>query len=132
MGSYSKRRTLGAQQVTPCRLSLTALPRRRANTLARDGPGQPLLVATVADRFTRGVDTAVARRVRHNPAAQSDKILFAYHAVPVLDEIQQEVEHLRLKREELRAPPKLPAIRIEYLIFKLEIARSARSRMSLM
>jgi hypothetical protein len=91
-----------------------------ANTLARDGPNQPLLIATVADRFAGGVDPAVKSRVRHDPAApnRSDKIVLANHAITVLDEIQQQVEHLRLKRDELSAPPKLPAIRIEYLSSK--------------
>lgn len=108
-----------------CRLIYRA---DEANTLARDGPDQPLLIATVADRFARGVDTAVESRVRYDPAApnRSDKIVLANHAVAVLDEIQQHVEHLRLKRDELRAPPKLLAIRIKYLVFKAKLhVRSA-------
>jgi hypothetical protein len=35
---------------------------------------------------------------------------------------------LRLKRNELRAPPKLPAIRIEYLVFKAKLHVRARGR----
>src|SRR4029453_1345082 len=110
-----------------CRLIYCA---DEANTLTRDGPNQPLLIATVADRFARGVDTAVESRVRHDPAApnRSDKIVLANNAVTVLDEIQQQVEHLRLKRDKLRAPPKLPAIRIEYLVFKAKLHVRARGR----
>jgi hypothetical protein len=110
-----------------CRLIYCA---DEANTLARDGPNQPLLIATVADRFAGGVDTAVKSRVRHNPAApnRSDKIVLANHAITVLDEIQQQVEHLRLKRDELSAPPKLAAIRIEYLVFKAKLHVRPRGR----
>jgi len=104
-----------------CRLVYRA---DEANTLARDGPDQPLLIATVAD------DTAVERRIRNDPAApdRSDKIVLTNHAVAVLDEIQQQVEHLRLKRDELGAPPKLPAIRIEYLVFKAKLHVRPRGR----
>ena len=71
-------------------------------------------------------------RVRHDPAApnRSDKIVLANHAITVLDEIQQQVEHLRLKRDELRAPPKLPTIRIEYLVFKAKLHGRPRRRFS--
>ena len=91
---------------------------------------QPLLIATVADRFARGVDTAVKSRVRHDPAApnRSDKVVLANHAITVLDEIQQQVEHLRLKRDEPRVPPKLPTIRIEYLVFKAKLHVRPRGR----
>src|SRR4029453_9287082 len=101
-----------------------------ANALARDGPNQPLLIATVAERFAGGVDPAVKSRVRHDPAApnRSDKIVLAHHAITVLDQIQQQVEHLRLKRDELSAPPKLPAIRIEYLVFKAKLHVRPRGR----
>src|SRR4029453_11892379 len=77
-----------------------------------------------------GWHSAVKSRVRHDPAApnRSDKIVLANNAVAVLDEIQQQVEHLRLKRNELRAPPKLPAIRIEYLVFKAKFNVRARGR----
>src|SRR4030095_5991651 len=64
------------------------------------------------------------------PPNRSDKVVFANHAVTVLDEIQQQVEHLRLKRDELRAPPKLPAIRIEYLVFKAKLHVRPRGRFS--
>src|SRR5215467_11341000 len=103
-----------------CRLIYRA---DEANALARDGPNQPLLIATVADRFARGVDATGESRVRHDPAApnRSDKIVLANHAVTVLDEIQQQVEHLWLKRDELRGPPKLSALRIEYVVFKAKL-----------
>src|SRR4029434_401112 len=106
-----------------CALCRVIYCANEANALSRDGPNQPLFLATVADRFARGVDTAVESRVRRDPAApnRSDKGGFANHAVTVLDEIQQQVEHLRLKRDELSAPPKLPAIRIEYLVFKAKL-----------
>src|SRR4029453_4221493 len=112
-----------------CRLLYCA---DEANSLARDGPNQPLLIATVADRFAGGIDTAVKSRVRHDSAApnRSDKIVLANHAITVLDEIQQQVEHLRLKRDELRSPPKLPAIRIEYLVFKAKLHLRPRGRFS--
>ena len=99
------------------------LPRRRSERPSRDGPNQPLLIATVADRFARGVDTAVESRVRHDPAApnRSDKIVLANHAITVLDEIQQQVEHLRPSARRASEPPKLPTIRIEYLVFKAKL-----------
>lgn len=60
--------------------------------------------------------------------ATRDKVVFANHAVAVLDEIQQQVEHLRLKRNGLGAPPKLPAIGVEYLIFKAPLHVRPRKR----
>ena len=62
------------------------------------------------------------------PPNRSNKIVFANHAITVLDEIQQQVEHLRLKRNELRALPKLPTIRIEYLVFKAKLHVRPRGR----
>ena len=84
-----------------------------ANALPRNGPDQLLFLAVVADRVPRGVDAAVERRVRHDPAApyQGDEIVPADDTVAVLQQMNQQVEHLRLHRDQLTATAQLAKAR---------------------
>ena len=94
-----------------------------ADALARDGADQALLFAAVADRLARGVDAAGQRGVRNDPAApdRGDQIVLADHAVAVLHQIDQQVEHLRLERDQIGAAPQLAPVGIKYMIFKVKL-----------
>src|SRR6476469_7896120 len=91
--------------------SCPASPDRLANgTMSTDGlspvatarhrPNQPLARAAVADRLTDRGDPAAQRGLRHQAAAphRAQHIVAGHDAVPVLQKIKQNVEHLALKR----------------------------------
>jgi hypothetical protein len=67
---------------------------------ARHRPNQPLARAAVADRLTDRGDPAAQRGLRHQAAAphRAQHIVAGHDAVPVLQKIKQNVEHLALKR----------------------------------
>ena len=69
-----------------------------SDALARDGSDQPLLLAAVADRPARSVDTAGKRRIRHDPAApdRGEQIVLADDTLAILHEIDEQIEDLRL------------------------------------
>src|SRR5215467_4252877 len=77
--------------------------------LAWDGTNEPLLLAVVADRVSRGIDPAVQRRVRDDPSSphQFDEIIAADDAVAAFQQVNQQVEHLRLHRNRFIATAKL-------------------------
>ena len=91
-----------------------------AKSLARDGADQLLIFAVVADRLSRGVDTAAQRRIRYDPAApdRSDEIVLADEAVAVLHQVNQQVEDLWLDRNELETAAQFAAADIKRMIGK--------------
>src|SRR5215467_12707186 len=95
----------------------------KAHAFARNGADYFLNVSVVANRFACGVDPACQRRIRYDAAApdRRDQVVLAHHAVSVLDQVDQQVEHLRLQSNQLGASPKLSAICIKYMIFKEEL-----------
>ena len=108
-----RRRRLGA-------VLLRAHRADEAKALARDGADQPLVFAAVADRLARGIDAAAQGRIRNDPAApdRRDEIIFADDAVAVLDQIDQQVEHLRLDGNRLRPAAQLAPVGIKRMIGK--------------
>jgi hypothetical protein len=78
----------------------------KAQTLTRYGADQLLLVAAITDRFPRGIDTTCKSRVRHDPTGPNctDEIVLADDPIAVLDQVNQEVEYLRLNRNRLGPP----------------------------
>src|SRR5262245_14037583 len=86
-----------------------------AHALARDRPHQLLLVAAVADCLAHRIDAAVEGRIRNNSATPygRDQIILADDAVAILDEIDQEIENLRLDRDDRATRAQLPALRLE-------------------
>ena len=91
-----------------------------AKPLACDGADQFLLLAAVADRLARGVDTAGQGRIRHDSAApdRGQQIVLADDAVAVFHQVDQEIEHLRLYGDNLGAAAQLPPVRIKPMIGK--------------
>src|SRR5207245_2103215 len=80
-----------------------------ADPLARNSANEPLFLAVVADRASSGVDPAVQRRVRDDPSSphQRNEIIPADDAVAVFQQVNQQVEYLRLHRHQIAATVQL-------------------------
>src|ERR1700742_2125069 len=72
----------------------------KADALAWQGLDQALFVSAVADRLAHGVDAGRERGFRNNPAVPDlvDELVPAHDVIAVTDEVQQQVEGLRLHR----------------------------------
>ena len=91
-----------------------------AEALARDGADQLLVLAAVAYGLARGVDATGQGRIRHDPPApdRGDEIVLADDAVAALQQVQQQVEDLRLDRDGLGAATQLAPVGIKHMIGK--------------
>ena len=99
-----------------------------AKTLSRNCPDQFLVLAAVADGDSRGIDSAGECRVRHSAALphQGDEIILADDTLPVLHQIDQQIEHLRLHGNRRPAVEQLAALGVERVIAEYELhVRSA-------
>jgi hypothetical protein len=69
-----------------------------AEALAWRSADQILRLAIVADRITRAVDAACERRFGHDAASPDggEYVVFADDAMTVLDQINQQIEDLRV------------------------------------
>jgi hypothetical protein len=106
------------------RRGLTLLPHRahEANALALQRLDQPLLFTAVADGSTRRVSAVGESRFGDDATSpdRSDHVVLADHAIAVADQIDQEVENLGLKRNEIAPAVQLAPISIEREILKSE------------
>jgi len=77
-----------------------------------------LSLAIVADRGSRRVDPAGHRRVGDGTAAPDpgNQIVLADHTVAVLDQIDQQVEHLRLDSDALARAMQFAPVGVERAI----------------
>jgi hypothetical protein len=75
-------------------------------------------LAGVADGAPRGSDAAADGRVRDDASLPDrvEQIILADDPVPVSDQMEQEVEHLRFHLDQLGASAQLPPCRIENVI----------------
>jgi hypothetical protein len=91
-----------------------------AQALARDRADQLLLLAAVAHRPARRIDTGGQGRIGHDAPAPHgrDEIILAHHAVAIFHEMNQKIEHLRLDRDRFGAAPQLAPVCVKYLIGK--------------
>jgi hypothetical protein len=89
-----------------------------ANAFTRDGTDQLLLFAAVADCLADGIDAAGERRLRHDSSAPDarDEIVLAHYVVAVPDQIDQQVEYLRLHGNQRGAAFKLAPADVKYMI----------------
>src|SRR5262249_29789098 len=85
---------------------------------AGHGAYEALLLAAVADRLPPGGDPAGQPRLPSDPArpARRQQIILACDAIPVLDEIRQEVEYLWFDLDQLGAAPQLAPLEIERVV----------------
>ena len=92
----------------------------KAEALACHGADQLLILAAVANGLARRVDAAGECRIRHHASSpdRGEQIVFADDVVPVSEQINQEVEHLRLDRNKLTAPTQFSSISVKHMIFK--------------
>jgi hypothetical protein len=93
-----------------------------SKALPGNGPDQLLLLAVVADRISGGVDAAVERRIGHDPAAphQGDEIVSTDDVIAVFQQVDEQIKHLRLHRNQLAVATQLATIGVEDMIIKAE------------
>jgi hypothetical protein len=91
-----------------------------AQPLAGNGADQLLALATVADRLARRIDAAGEGCLRHDPAAphRGDEIVLGDDAIAILNEANQQIEHLRLDGNGFRAAVQLTPVGVEYMVGK--------------
>ena len=101
-----------------------------AQPLAGNGADQFLALATVADRLARGIDAAGQGRLRHDPAApdRRDEIVLRDDAIAVLNEANQQIEHLRLDGNGFGAAVQLTPVGVEHVIGKEKLHAAAPRR----
>jgi hypothetical protein len=92
----------------------------KAKSLARKRADQTLPLAVVADSVADRVDLAAERGFRNDSAAPNGghQVILADDALAILNEIQQEIEGLRLGGNERSPAPQFPAVRIEQILFE--------------
>jgi hypothetical protein len=66
-----------------------------------------LIQTIVADGTARGADARAERRLGHDAAPPHGiyEFVFAYNSIPVLNEMNEQVENLRLNRDEFARSP---------------------------
>src|SRR6266571_1922085 len=89
----------------------------KAKPLARKGADQNLPLAVVTDGVANRVDLAREGGFRNDAAAPYGRheVILADDAFAILDQIQQEIEGLRLGGDQRRAAPQFPAVCIEQI-----------------
>jgi hypothetical protein len=92
----------------------------KAKALAGKGADQLLVAAGFSDRLSCSGDAACERGVFHDPTApdRGNQIVLGDDAARVLDQKDQQIEHLRLYRDRFRSSTKLPAARIQFVVGK--------------
>ena len=135
-GQHGDRRAIRQGQIGQRKgaLSLLAHLAHETQALARQRLDQVLAIAGVADRLAGGIDAVEQRRFRDGPPLPDrvQKIVLADHTVAMADQVNEQVEHLRLDRNRLRTAMQLAAIDVERAVFEkvtqsqLRLPRRAR------
>src|SRR5262245_23204710 len=75
-------------------------------SFARNSADQPLIFAVIANGLADGIDLASQRRVRHGapPPDRLDQIVLADNALPIADEVDQDIETQRPDRNQFGSP----------------------------
>src|SRR5262245_48308191 len=97
----------------------------KTKALARDGAQQTLVPACIPDRLAHGIDAAGQRRLRDDAAIPHllEQLILADDALAMLEQIEQQIENLGLKRHALSSAAELPPLGIKYMIFKAKSHR---------
>jgi hypothetical protein len=79
-----------------------------------------LLLAGVTDRFAHRIDVACQCRLRDNPAAPNSlqQVVARDDLIPVLNQIEQQIEDFRADRDELRTTCELAPVGVQAIIFE--------------
>ena len=85
-----------------------------ANILARNGADEPLFLAVVADRVSGGVDRpSSVKSETIRPPDISELDVPGDHAIAVLQQVNQQIEYLRLHRRRSAAPAHLTTVGVQ-------------------
>jgi len=81
-----------------------------------------LCLAIVAERSARRIYAGGERRIQHDPSApyRLQQVVLADDRIPLLHQIEEEVEDLRFDGDRLGAAPQLAPLVIEHVIAKRE------------
>ena len=92
------------------------------NSLAGGGADEALLLAAIADGAPGGVDAARQRQVGYDTAVPhpGDQVVLADHAVAIANQKNQEVEDLRLDRDERALATQLAPAGIKNIVLEEE------------
>ena len=92
----------------------------KPHALAGDGADQALLLAGVVQGAAGCIDAARERRFRHDAAVPDrvEQIVARHHALAIAHQKIDEIEHLRLDRDQRVRPAQLAPLRIEHEILK--------------
>jgi len=86
-----------------------------AQTFARNGTDQFLVLPSIPDRLARGVDAANDGPIGNNPAApdRRNEVFLADDTITVLQEVNEQIEHLRLDLDAFDAAQQRALIGVE-------------------
>jgi len=113
-------------------VELPGHPTDEAKALSRNCPDQFLVPAAVANGDSPGIDSAGKCRVRYGPALphQGDEIILADDALAVLQQIDRQVEHLRLHGNRRPEVEQFAALGVERVIAEYELHVCSGRRVS--
>jgi hypothetical protein len=85
-------------------------------------PNKALLNAIIADGIASRIDARVQRRVRHNAVVPNSRenVLSADDAMTMLNQIEQNIEDLRLQQVQCFAAPQLTTLTVQRVFLKTE------------
>ena len=94
-----------------------------AKAFSRKGADHDLILAAIADRLACGVDPARQRGFGNDAAIpyRLDQIVLGDDVVAVFDQMNQEIEHLRLDRHAFAAAGQLAKIDIKHMVGKVKL-----------
>ena len=101
-------------------------PPDETKALARQCLDQALLLAGIADRSPGGIQARRQRCIGHTAPIPNgvDEVVFADDALPVTDQIVEQVEHLWRDRDGVRSAMQLAPVNVECVLLE-EIAQAA-------
>src|SRR5262245_55057327 len=94
-----------------------------AETALIDRTDRRLVIAAVAKGAPRRLDAGAERRIRDDPPLPNggDQLVLAHHPVAMLDEVNQQVEDLRLDPNGVASAKQLAARHVDFKLTKAEV-----------
>src|SRR5262249_4109172 len=101
-------------------LGLTGHNADKAKALAWNCANQSLLFTAVANRFARGVDAGGQVRLGNETSGPNrvQQVILGDHALSILNQINQQIENLRLDGDLLGTSPKLAPVDIQGIVLE--------------
>ena len=97
-----------------------------AKSLARQCFDEALLLAGIADRTSSDIQARCQRRIGHNPPIPdgANEVVFGDDALPVADQVFEQVEYLRRDSDYIRLAMQLAPVGVQCVVLE-EIAQAA-------